>query len=134
MNEQELKENLKTIFGIETNNCYPKTSYIKEEIPTIGCFSRELDEDFYFYSGFEKKYYKVAKLDKESLGSEKFNGKDKYQVPNNLWIELEETTIPYTEKDDEHINSLTIRDLYAIIQDIPCSNKSFLNKIIKENN
>jgi len=35
---------------------------------------------------------------------------------------------------DENINALTIKDLYAIIQNVPVSNKQWLNNVIKKTN
>lgn len=38
------------------------------------------------------------------------------------------------DEQDEHINSMTIKDLYAIMQSVPVSNKEWLNDVIKKTN
>ena len=38
----------------------------------------------------------------------------------------------YSEKEDVHTTAMTIRDLYCIIQNVPMSNKKWLNKLIEK--
>jgi hypothetical protein len=38
----------------------------------------------------------------------------------------------YLEKDDNHYAQMTIRDIYCIVQNVPMSNKKWLNSLIKE--
>lgn len=38
----------------------------------------------------------------------------------------------YMEKDDNHHAQMTIRDIYCIVQNVPFSNKKWLNKLINE--
>jgi hypothetical protein len=46
-----------------------------------------------------------------------------------------EIPFEYEEDDtDQNISALTIKDFYAIIQNVPVSGKSWLNKIIIKNN
>ena len=39
----------------------------------------------------------------------------------------------FAEKEDNHYTSLTIRDLYCMIQNVPMSNKKWLNQLISKN-
>lgn len=43
------------------------------------------------------------------------------------------TFLEHGEEDDVNFNKLTVRDLYAIIQNKPVSNKPWLNKVILKN-
>lgn len=38
----------------------------------------------------------------------------------------------YVEKDDNHYAQMTIRDIYCIVQNVPMSNKTWLNNLIKD--
>jgi hypothetical protein len=38
----------------------------------------------------------------------------------------------YLEKDDNHYAQMTIRDIYCIVQNVPMSNKKWLNNLIKD--
>jgi hypothetical protein len=38
----------------------------------------------------------------------------------------------YSEKDDNHYSSMTIRDLYCVMQNVPLSNKKWLNQLIEK--
>jgi hypothetical protein len=38
----------------------------------------------------------------------------------------------YVEKDDNHYAQMTIRDIYCIVQNVPMSNKKWLNNLIKD--
>lgn len=50
----------------------------------------------------------------------------KYEVQLSDLIQIE-----VEEKEDNHINEMTIRDFYSIIRNKPFSNKDWLNKLIK---
>lgn len=39
---------------------------------------------------------------------------------------------PFIEKDDNHYAQMTIRDIYCIVQNVPLSNKKWLNTLIDE--
>ena len=39
----------------------------------------------------------------------------------------------FAEKEDNHYTSLTIRDIYCMIQNVPMSNKKWLNQLISKN-
>ena len=73
-----------------------------------------------------------------------------YKIPISEFILVKSLKIPETatkvaptlfdsleeEQDDkdENINTLTIKDLYAIMQNVPVSNKEWLNNVIKKTN
>jgi hypothetical protein len=43
-----------------------------------------------------------------------------------------EEELPFTEKEDNHYASMTIRDIYCIVNKVPLSNKKWLNTLIDE--
>ena len=47
-------------------------------------------------------------------------------------MELFEVAEPLEEREDGHYSSTTIRDLYSIFNNVPLSNKPWLNDVIKE--
>lgn len=55
------------------------------------------------------------------------------EIPPEIEIPsfTEERGDDYSEKDDDHINNMTIRDFYAITSNQPVSNKRWLNNLIK---
>lgn len=133
MTQNELKQTLETKFGIVTDNCYVKKSYIKGNEPFIGCFSKELDDVFYFYIEYDNKFYKLPKQEnKEKFDLEDFGNYKKYQIPMSKCIEIKEPE-PYKELEDANMSAMTVRDLAAILLKKPISNKIWLNHIIKEN-
>lgn len=44
----------------------------------------------------------------------------------------ESFTEMFSEGDDDHYSKMTIRDLYCMLQNVPLSNKSWLNKLIEQ--
>lgn len=131
MNQPQLIENLKSLFNIETTNAYPKKSFLKQGIPTIGCFGSELKEDFYYYNQYNEKYYKLPQFDYKQYPTEEFNNSIKYQIPCHLAVELKiEGVEEYKELEDAHIDELTFRDLCAILWHKPVSNNTWLNELI----
>lgn len=40
----------------------------------------------------------------------------------------------FKEKEDNHYTSMTVRDIYCMIQNVPMSNKTWLNQLISKNN
>lgn len=139
MTKEQIINNLKEKFNIITTNVYPKKVYLRKGEDCVGLFSEELDSDFYFYHEFQGLYYKIEKcVVKDTYPSEEFQSRVKYQITKENWIELtvpeegRKEEVEYKELEDANISELTIRDLYAIIQETPCSNKKFLNRIIEE--
>jgi len=45
-------------------------------------------------------------------------------------LDEEKYTEAYSEMDDDHYTKMTIRDLYCIMQNVPLSNKKWLNQLI----
>jgi hypothetical protein len=129
----ELKEKLKGM-GIETDNLYPKTSFLKDGVPHIGMYEREFKEDFYFHNKFDNKIYKVPKPTgalKDIYEGEIFQNSEKFLVPEGDWVQVEEEEQGYVELEDEAYQTMTIRDYACIQLRIPESNKDWLNKLIK---
>lgn len=46
----------------------------------------------------------------------------------------EELDEMYSEKEDDHYTKMTMRDLYCMLQNVPMSNKSWLNQLITKGN
>ena len=111
-------------------NMKSKKTFIKDDEIYIGLFEDEiergikftLNDDFIVYS-FDKEYIKsnYELLNWEWKGKNYF----KYEVKIKDLIENE-----FKELEDDNISSLTIRDLYSILQNVPCSNKPWLNQLI----
>ncbi len=144
MTKEQLKEILKEQ-GIETENYYPKTSFVKDGVPHIGCFERELKEDFYFYNNFDRKLYKVEKPSgplKDIYDIDEFNGNEKFLVPQGDWILLHSNSTTYTDEiagdalgeelPDTHFNSMTLRQYACIHLKVPNSGLDWLDSIIKK--
>ena len=45
-------------------------------------------------------------------------------------LDEEKYTETYSEMDDNHYTQMTIRDLYCMLQNVPLSNKKWLNQLI----
>ncbi len=132
MTKEELKANLSSFFERETDNCYPKKSYLREGIPTIGLFSKELDDTFYFYNEYNTKYYVLLakELHREVYPLEEFGNYKKYQIPLSLAVELKPIE-EFKEQEDNHfMGEVTLRDLAALLLKKPISNKKWLNEVI----
>lgn len=86
----------------------------------------------------------VNKSDVKSLIPVMNNGKPIQGTINaSLFDSLTEQVDPFneesfdeafTEKEDNHYTSMTVRDLYCMIQNVPMSNKKWLNQLISKNN
>jgi len=132
MTQQEIIENLKTKFGVETKNAYPKKTYLRDGFPFIGVFSSELKEDFYFYVEYRNEYYKLPYREnyKEYYIPEIFDGKTKYQIDMSDCILLKEPEEYRELEDASFMGETTLRDVASIILNKPVSNKTWLNEII----
>lgn len=114
-----------------TTNCYPKSSFLKDETVYVGCFKSELEDDFYFYNSYDNKIYKLNKIpDLSILKKDTFNGKTKYLV------ELSKTSmvwedIPFEELPDLAYNKMTLRHHACIELGVANSGLAWLDEIIK---
>jgi len=133
MNKEEIIEKLKTL-GITTDNCYPKTSFVKNDDIYIGCYGRELKDDFYFYNTFDKKVYVIKKGTDTELASwerEMFNGKEKVLVPlksaKTVWEDK-----PYEALADVRFAEMSLREYACIHLGVPETDKPWLNELIKK--
>ncbi len=138
MTIEELQNNLKDRFGIITTNCYPKKTFLREEVPTIGLFGKELKEDFYFIVEYTGKYYKLSGINKENFPKEIFGSSEKYQIPLSLAQELKnkpksnQPEVEFKEQEDAHfMGEVTLRDLATLFLKKPVSNKQWLNDLVK---
>jgi hypothetical protein len=60
------------------------------------------------------------------------NTRDSSKEDEVPWYEDEEKqTEMFIEQDDDHYTKMTIRDLYCMMNEVPMSNKKWLNKLIK---
>lgn len=121
--------------GVNSTNCYPKSSFVKNDEVYVGCFERELKEDFYFYNTFDKKLYVLRKPDEKELINwerETFNNKEKLLIPlKSSKIEVIWEDKPYEELPDETFNSMTKRQYACIHLKIPESGITWLDELIK---
>lgn len=56
----------------------------------------------------------------------------KGMIPELAGLFDEEEEDLYTEKEDDHYTKMTVRDLYCIMQNVPLSNKKWLNSLINK--
>jgi len=129
MNKEQIIEKLKEL-GIISSNCYPKNSFVKDYDVYIGCYSRELADDFYFYNGFDKSIYKISKyqyLDKWSF--EQSTGK--YLIPKSDWEEIW-VDKPFEELADQPFRDITVRQYACIHLKVPKTGLVWLDEIIKQ--
>ena len=69
-------------------------------------------------------------LTKESTSKEETpNLSEEYEKVDMAAFDEE---LPFTEKDDAHYAQMTIRDIYCIVNNVPLSNKKWLNNLIGE--
>lgn len=134
MTKSELIEKLKEL-GVDTDNYYPKKSFIYNSEPYIGCYKSELlSKIFYFHNDYDKKIYKIGPLTEEDvwkLDSELFEGKTKYLVPLSscevIWSDK-----PYIELPDIPFKDATLRQYACIHLKVPNSGYDWLDVLIKE--
>ncbi len=119
--------------GIVTTNCYPKSSFKQDDNIYVGCFKRELAEDFYFYNNYDKKIYLIKKDDDvdTSYTKEEFNGKIKYLIPIST-AELVWEDKPYVELPNKSFKDITLREYACIHTKVPESGTDWLDEIIKQ--
>lgn len=132
MDKEQIIEKLKEL-GVVTTNVFPKSSFIRNGEVHIGMFKREFEEDFYFYNTFDKKIYKVPKMETDNLEVDNHKGMKKYLIPlfqcKLVWEDKE-----YIELPDDEYKSMTLRDYACIQLRHPVSSKEWLNTLIKESN
>lgn len=127
MKKEEIIEKLKE-FGIKTTNCFPKKTFLRELVPVVALYERELKEDFYFYTEFEKRIYKVPK----GVTSTYFDDSTEKHI-----ILLSDCDIQWEDKPYEELEDLSYRDMtlrhYACIQlGVPNSGLPWLDELIKQ--
>lgn len=131
MTKDELKEKLSEL-GIETDNCFPKSTFPHNKIISVGLYEREMREDFYFYSKYDNKIYRLPKaVDIKSYEIDKSS--DKRMVPLTdcevMWEDK-----PFVEKLDAAYNTMTLRQYACIQMRIPDTGLDWLDNLIKEGN
>jgi|688.fasta_scaffold362767_2 hypothetical protein len=70
-------------------------------------------------------------LDATNLFSEDVPGNNDTDTSDLFKME-EELSEVFADKDDNHYSSMTIRDLYCMLQNVPMSNKKWLNQLISK--
>jgi hypothetical protein len=133
MEKEEAQKKLKEL-GIETENYYPKKTFMWNDVPSIGVFKRELTEDFYFYNDFNNRLYKIPLMEKEvidTLEVDKYNGRTKLIVPLTeakvIWEDK-----PFVELPDIPFSGMTLRHYACIHLKRPESGLAWLDKLIQE--
>lgn len=133
MQKQQLINKLREL-GIDTDNCYPKKSFISDFVPVVGMYENEFTEDFYFHSDYQNKIYKLPKLSTEvldTLQKDVFQGKTKRLVPLSM-CEIVWEDKPYEEPLDVPFEKMTLRQYTCIHRGVPKSGLPWLDAIIKE--
>lgn len=138
MTKEEIEKKLNEL-GIISTNCYPKTSFLSDGVPSIGCFPSELkNEDFYFFNKFDSKIYRVPfnkdfkdvyKLDTSI--SLKDREVKKYVVPLHL-AEVVYEDVPFKPLPDKSFREATLREYACIHLKVANSGNPWLDEIIKQ--
>lgn len=79
----------------------------------------------------------VNKTSLKAIGPEMTTTAEKSAEPTlfadiDKLLEEEKYSDMYAEMEDAHYTSMTIRDLYCMLQNVPLSNKKFLNQLIEK--
>ena len=115
---------------------------------TFGNFIKDVDEitvdDIEIYNlpptpGYKTKYEEITFDSSPTDVSykvfiEDLNKVEVKSVIKSKTISKPEEPTLFDDLKDEHINAMTIRDFYSIVQSVPASNKEWLNDIIKKTN
>ena len=130
MTKDELKQKLWDM-GIQTDNCYPKSSFPHDAIISVGLYDRELKEDFYFFNKYDSKIYKLMSPVnyKEAFDYDPIS--EKYMVPLSCCSIIWEDK-PFVELPDARYNEMTLRQYACIHLKIPESGLDWLDKLIEK--
>lgn len=131
--KQEIIEKLREL-GINSENCYPKKSFLHGIIPVVGLYKTELSSDFYFYTTFDKTLYVFRKIPTvDGLQKDIFMEKTKYLVPlSNCEVVWTDKPLEETELPDENFGKMSLRHYAAIHLKVPNSGILWLDEMIKE--
>lgn len=109
---------------------------MKDNEVYIGCFERELKEDFYFYNTFDKKIWKLSKPEDKDLivwEREVFNSREKILVPmksgklHSVWEDK-----PYQELPNKSFSAMNLREYACIHLGVPESGEPWLDELIRK--
>ena len=128
----KIGEKLKEL-GILSENYYPKKTFLHNGMVVVACYERELKEDFYFYSEFEKTLFRIPA---ETVATElkklyKDMDSNKYFIPRDLWADVLKDE-EYVELPDTSFREITIRQYACIHLGVPNSGLDWLDILIKE--
>ncbi len=135
MDKAKLIEKLKEL-SINSVNCYPKSTFLKNNKVFVGLYDAEMKDDFYFYNTFDKVIYKAEKIGFESPDNEKEqnnSGKTKTLIPLSKCVKIWEDK-PYEELPDISFKEITVRQYACIQLKVPSSGLPWLDEIIKNSN
>lgn len=127
----KIKEKLEEL-GIISENYYPKKTFFHKGLVVVACYERELKEDFYFYSDFEKTLFKISPNDIILKDLYLDMNSNKYFVPRDKWIEVFKEEEEYVELVDESFRDITMRQYACIHLGVPKSGLPWLDLLIKE--
>lgn len=128
MNKEQIITELKKL-GIQSENCYPKTSFLFNSRAVIGLYEREIKDVFYFYNTYDEKIH--------SFKAEQGETHQQDPKTKKFLIPLEECPIVWENKPFEELPDLPYRDMslrhYACIQlRVPHSGLPWLDNLIKD--
>lgn len=131
MTKDELKEKLNEL-GIQTENCFPKSTFPYNGEIVVGLYEREMKEDFYFFGKYDKKIYKFPKPT-NTQNYDVDSGSDKRLIPlqecEMVWEDK-----PFVEKIDAPFGTMTLRQYACIQLGVPDSGLEWLDNLIKQRN
>lgn len=130
MEKQQIIEKLKEL-GIISTNVFPKKSFLYEGLPVIGCYIRELKDDFYFFNSFDGTIYKIAQRISFENDWSYEKQTEKWLIPEKYWEKIWKDE-PYVELVDSRYAEMTLRHYACIHLKVPESGLVWLDELIKK--
>lgn len=128
MSKEEIIEKLRGL-GIQTDNAYPKSTFVYDGEVVVGLYEREMKKDFYFFNNYDKKIYKWKVGTSLEYSTDPKTGK--YLIPmvdcSTVWEDK-----PYVELVDEKFSAMTLRHYAAIHLKVPDSGIPWLDEMIRK--
>lgn len=129
MEKEELISKLASL-GIETTNCFKKSTFLLEGTVYVALYGSETKDNFYFFNLYDKKIYLFEKTTDVSEYKQD-EGTKKYLVPISHCTVIWEDK-PFKELDDIPFKEMTLRQYACIKLKVPETGITWLDTIIKK--
>jgi hypothetical protein len=129
MEKEELISKLSSL-GIETTNCFKKSTFLLDKTVYVALYGSETKDDFYFFNLYDKKIYVFNKVDDTAIYKQDEVTK-KYLIPitdcSVIWEDK-----PFKEVEDLPFKEMTLRQYACIKLKVPDTGIAWLDTIIKK--